>query len=77
MITYPISSNFCKKNYLQCYQLYNFPSWMCSIKLHSHVRIFLRKDLRKIFNVRNVRKFYLMYSFAHMNARFCLDVKRR
>ena len=32
MITYPISSNFCKKNYLQCYQLYNFPSWMCSTR---------------------------------------------
>ena len=29
MITYPISSNFCKKVYLQCYQLYNLPSFLC------------------------------------------------
>ena len=37
MITYSISSNFCKKNYLQCYRLYNFPyftssHWMCSVR---------------------------------------------
>ena len=37
MITYLISSNFCKKIYLQCYQLYNFPSfrsspWRCSVR---------------------------------------------
>ena len=37
MITYPISSNFCTKMYLQCYRLYNFPSfrsnhWMCSVR---------------------------------------------
>ena len=37
MITNPISSNFGKKNYLQCYWLYNFPSfrsshWMCSVR---------------------------------------------
>ena len=38
MITCPISSNFCKKISLKCYQLYNFPSfrssqWRCSVKL--------------------------------------------
>ena len=27
MITYPISSNLCKKIYLQCNWLYNFPSF--------------------------------------------------
>ena len=37
MIIYPISCNFCKKNYLQCYRLYNFPSfrsthWRCSVR---------------------------------------------
>ena len=30
MITYPISSNFCEKISLQCYQLYNFPSFRSS-----------------------------------------------
>ena len=30
MITYPISSNICKKNYLQCYWLYNFSSFRSS-----------------------------------------------
>ena len=37
MITYPISSNLCKKCSLQCYQIYNFPSfsssnWKSSVK---------------------------------------------
>ena len=37
MITYPISSNLCKKSSLQCYWLYNFPSfrssyWKCSVR---------------------------------------------
>ena len=37
MITYPISSNLCKKSSLQCYRLYNFPSfrsshWRCSVR---------------------------------------------
>ena len=37
MITYPISSNFCKKIYLQCYRIYNFSSfrsshWRCSVR---------------------------------------------
>ena len=37
MITYPISSNSCKKSSLQCYRLYNFPSfrsshWRCSVR---------------------------------------------
>ena len=37
MVTYPISSNFCKKNSLQCYQLYNLPFfrssyWRCSVR---------------------------------------------
>ena len=37
MITYPISSYFCKKISLQSYQLYNFPSfrsshWRCSVR---------------------------------------------
>ena len=37
MIIYPISSNLCKKIYLQCYWLYNFPSfrsshWRCIFK---------------------------------------------
>ena len=36
------------------------------LKLHSHVRIFLRK-----------KRMYFTYSFAHMHARFCLDVVRR
>ena len=27
MITYPISNNLCKKGSLQCYRLYNFPSF--------------------------------------------------
>ena len=29
-----------------------------------------------VINVRNLRKFYLTYSFAHMHVRFCLDVLR-
>ena len=37
MITYPISSNFCKNISLQCYRLYNLPSfrsshWRCSVR---------------------------------------------
>ena len=37
MMTYPISCNFCKKISLQCYRLYNFPSfrsshWRCSVR---------------------------------------------
>ena len=37
MITYPISSNSCKKISLQCCRLYNFPSfrsshWRCSVR---------------------------------------------
>ena len=37
MITYPTSSNLCKKISLQCYRLYNFPSfrgnhWRCSVR---------------------------------------------
>ena len=37
MITYPISSNLGKINSLQCYRLYNFPSfrsshWRCSVR---------------------------------------------
>ena len=37
MITYPISSNLCKKNSLKCYRLYNFPffrssHWRCSVR---------------------------------------------
>ena len=37
MITYPIPSNLCKKSSLQCYRLYNFPSfrsshWRCSVR---------------------------------------------
>ena len=37
MITYPISNNLCKKGSLQCYRLYNFPSfrnshWRCSVR---------------------------------------------
>ena len=37
MITYPISSNFCKKMSLQYYRFYNFPSfrsshWRCSVR---------------------------------------------
>ena len=37
MITYPISSNMCKKIPLQYYQLYNFLSfrsshWKCSVR---------------------------------------------
>ena len=37
MITYPISSNLYKNSSLQCYRLYNFPSfrsshWRCSVR---------------------------------------------
>ena len=37
MITLPISSNFCKKNFLQFYRLYNFPyfrsrHWICCVR---------------------------------------------
>ena len=37
MMTYPISSNFCKKISLQYFRLYNFPSfrsshWRCSVR---------------------------------------------
>ena len=37
MITYPASSNLCKKNSLLCYRFYNFPSfksshWRCSVR---------------------------------------------
>ena len=37
MITYPISSNLCKKRSLQSYWLYNFPHfrsshWKCSVR---------------------------------------------
>ena len=40
MVTYPISSNLCKKSYLQCYWFYNFSSfrsshWRCSLRKHS------------------------------------------
>ena len=38
MITYPISSNLCKKGSLQCYWLYN-----CSFFRSSHWRCFVRK----------------------------------
>ena len=47
MITYPISSNMCKKIYLQCYQLYNFSSFGSR-----HWRSSVRKGV-----LRNIAKF--------------------
>ena len=44
MITYPISSNLCKKIYLQCYRLYNF-----SFFRSSHWRCSVRKDVLQNF----------------------------
>ena len=40
MITYPISSDLCKKGSLQCYRLYNFPSFR-----NSHWRYSVRKGV--------------------------------
>ena len=47
MITYFISSNFCKKNDLQCYRLYNFPYFRSS-----HSTCSVRKSV-----LRNFEKF--------------------
>ena len=44
MITYPISSNVCKKIYLQCYWLHNFPSFRSS-----HWRCCNRKGVLRNF----------------------------
>ena len=54
MITYPISSNFCKNISLQCYRLYDFSSfgsshWRCSVR-KSILRYFVNftgKQLKK------------------------------
>ena len=46
MITYPISSNLCKKISLQCYRLYNFPSFRSS---HWRWLFFVRKGVLRNF----------------------------
>ena len=62
MITYLISSNLCKKIYLQCCLLYNFPSFRSS-----HWRFSVRKGVLRNFakcTGKHVRQSLFLNKFA-------------